>query len=394
MTDTPALQLNPPPFATDHALGILWDALPDARIVGGAVRDIVAGCPIADIDLATPQPPDAVVAALTAAGLRAVPTGLDHGTVTAVADGRGFEVTTLRRDLQTDGRHAVVAFTADWRQDAMRRDFTINALSMNRDGAVFDYFDGLLDLRAGRIQFVGNAAARIREDYLRTLRFFRFHARYGRIPPDPATIAALRAGIPGLAQLSIERVWTELYRILAAPRPAAAVGLMNELGILQAIAPEASHPQRLALLQDAQAPVDPILRLFGMMTTDPSDLARRLRLSNEDRDRLNRLWQAPVVRQDDDDATLRRRLADFKRADLIDRTWLDGDPAAATLRQRLAAMAQPVFLLEGRHVLALGHAPGPQVGQLLRAVRQWWLEHGCVAGKSDCEAELARRACT
>ena len=181
-----------------------------------------------------------VIKALTGAGIKVVPTGLAHGTVTAVVNGRGFEITTLRRDVETDGRHAVVAFTADWRQDASRRDFTINAMSMVRDGTVFDYFDGTADLAAGRVRFVGDPATRIAEDYLRILRFFRFYARYGRVPPDPATLAALQAGIPGLARLSVERVWDELRRILAAPDPSEAVVLMDRLGIWAAVLPEAS----------------------------------------------------------------------------------------------------------------------------------------------------------
>ncbi len=397
MSDTPLLRLPVPPFAADHALASIWDALPDARVVGGAVRDVLAERPVADIDLATPLPPDAVAAALAAAGLRVVPTGMAHGTLTAVVDGRGFEITTLRRDLETDGRHAVVAFTSDWRQDALRRDFTINALSMSRDGAIFDYFSGVADLRDGRVRFVGNANARIREDYLRTLRFFRFHARYGRMPPDANTRAALRAGVPGLARLSAERVWAELSRILAAPDPADAVAMMNDLGVLQAVAPEASQPDRLSALRDAGAPADPILRLAAILTGDPLPFARRLKLSNDERDRLTRLRATPAAHPLDDDAALRRLLADFDCADLIDRTWLEGDlaqvGAQAALRQRLAEMPQPMFPLEGRDVLALGIASGPRVGALLREVRQWWMQGGCVADRPACEAELARRAC-
>jgi poly(A) polymerase len=393
MTDAPALRLSPPPFATDRALASVWDALPDARVVGGAVRDAVAGRPVADIDLATSLPPDAIIAALDAAGLRSVPTGLDHGTITAVVDGRGFEITTLRRDLATDGRHAVVAFTADWREDAQRRDFTINALSMARDGAVFDYFGGLADLRDGRVRFVGDAAERIREDYLRVLRFFRFHARYGRLAPDPHTRAALRAGIPGLARLSPERIWAELSKIMAAPDPVEAMDLMAGLGVLAAIAPQLSRPDRLALLQDAGAPPDPILRLAAILPDQTLAFARRLKLSNDERDRLVRLQSVPAAAPTEDDAALRRKLADFRRADLIDRTWLDDGPGAPALRKRLTDMPQPAFPLEGRDVLALGVAPGPRIGNLLREVRQWWMDGGCVADWTACEAELARRTC-
>ena len=365
----------------DAALGRLWDALASARVVGGAVRDALAGRAVADIDLATPEAPEAVIAALTDAGLKVVPTGLAHGTVTAVVDGRGFEVTTLRRDIETDGRHAVVAFTADWRQDASRRDFSINSMSMARDGTLFDYFDGAADLAAGRIRFVGDPGARIAEDYLRILRFFRFYARFGSGTPEGATLDALRAGIPGLARLSIERVWSELRRILAAPDPAAAVRLMQRLGIWAAVAPEASAMARLDGL-----PPDPVLRLAAMLSGDGLALAMRLKLSNEDRERLVRLLATPRIAGDD--ADLRRLLADHQPADLLDRGWLDGDAEA---RRRLSGMARPVFPLEGRDVLALGVPAGPAVGVLLRAVRQWWLDAGCVPDRAACLAELARR---
>ncbi len=243
-------------------------------MVGGAVRDALAARAVVDIDLATPRPPADTMAALQQAGVKVVPTGLGHGTVTAVVDGRGFEITTLRRDVETDGRHAVVAFTEDWRLDASRRDFTINAMSMTRDGTLFDYFDGTADLQAGRVRFVGDPATRIAEDYLRILRFFRFYARYGCVSPDPATLDALRAGIPGLRRLSVERVWMELRRILAAPNPEEAVGLMARLGIWAAVLPEAQAVSRLAGL-----PADPVLRLAAMLTGDPLALATRLKLS-------------------------------------------------------------------------------------------------------------------
>ncbi|HBK06107.1 MAG TPA: CCA tRNA nucleotidyltransferase [Acetobacteraceae bacterium] len=367
---------------TDPGLGRVWDALPDARVVGGAVRDALAGRDVADFDLATPLPPDAVMAALTNAGVKVVPTGLAHGTVTAVVDGRPFEITTLRRDVETDGRRAVVAFTADWQLDASRRDFTINAMSMTRDGTVFDDFGGQADLKAGRVRFVGDPATRIAEDYLRILRFFRFLARYGRIAPDKATLQALRDGIPGLSRLSVERVWHELRRILAAPDPTEAVALMRTLGIWQAVVPEATGDARLAAL-----PADPLLRLAALLTGDPLGLATRLKLSNEDRDRLVRLAATPHV--GGTDADLRRLLADHLPQDLIDRTWLDGDEA---VRRRLSAMKRPVFPLEGRDVVALGVPAGPSVGALLRDVRQWWTDGGCVATRMACMTELARKA--
>ncbi len=393
MSEAPALRIDPPAFLAEPALAAVMAALPEARVVGGAVRDTLALREVREIDLATPRTPEQVTQALREAGLRAVPTGLAHGTVTAVSDGQGFEVTTLRRDVQTDGRRAVVAFTDDWRADAARRDFTINAMSLTRAGEVFDYFGGTADLRAGVLRFVGDPATRIAEDYLRILRYFRFLARYGNGPVDSAALAAIRAGVPGLARLSVERVWNELARLLAAPDPRPAVALMAEVGVLAAVVPEGADPARLARLVAAGAPADPLLRLAALLTGDPAGLAARLRLSAAERDRLAALRAMPVPRPGDDDATLRRLLADEAAGVLIERSWLAGDdtPQWAALRARLATMKRPVFPLEGRDVLALGEPEGPRVGALLRAVRQWWLDGGCIAGEEACRAELMRR---
>ena len=419
--DQPALLIAPPAFLAEPAFAALLAALPDARVVGGAVRDTLAGRPVADIDLGTKLPPAEVMAALRRAGIRAVPTGLGHGTVTAVLDplggqggalggGRSVEITTLRRDVATDGRHATVAFTDDWRQDAVRRDLTLNAMSMTRGGAVYDYFGGVADLRAGVLRFVGDPAQRIAEDFLRVLRYFRFFARYADRPPEllePSTLpepptlpdaavrAALRAGIGGLSTLSAERVWSELRRILGAPDPGAAVALMAELGVLPAVIPEGADPAALARLIAAGGPVDEVLRLAALLTGDVECFADRLRLSGAERQRLLDLRASPVARPEDDDAALRRLLADHDRAVLIDRTWLvpDGLGGGAqsgwvALRGRLAALPKPVFPLQGADVLALGVAPGPRVGVLLRAVRDWWVAGGCTAGVAACRAEL------
>lgn len=393
MTDLPALHILPPDFLSDPALAPVLAALPEARVAGGAVRDVLLGRPVADVDLATPRKPDAVIEALARAGIRAVPTGLDHGTVTAVSQGRGFEVTTLRRDVETDGRHAVVAFSTDWREDAARRDFTINALSLTRDGDVFDYFGGIADLRNGVLRFVGEPATRIAEDYLRILRFFRFLAQGAAHTADPAAVAAIRAGVPGLARLSAERVWHELSRILGAPDPGPAVSLMAKLRVLAAVLPEGADPSRLEHLLSGGAPADSLLRLAALLTGDPATVAERLRLSIAERDRLIALRTAPVADPAAGDASLRRLLAEHASETLIGRTWLAFGFGANwdALRQRLASMPRPVFPLEGRDVVALGVAPGPRIGALLRAVRAWWLNGGCTADASACRTELARR---
>jgi poly(A) polymerase/tRNA nucleotidyltransferase (CCA-adding enzyme) len=377
-------------FPDDPALGEVLAVLPGARLVGGCVRDAVLGITAADIDIATPMPPEEVSAALRRAGLKAVPTGIAHGTITAVARHRGFEVTTLRRDVRTDGRHAEVAWTDDWQADAARRDFTINAMSMTRDGEVFDYFAGLEDLRAGIVRFVGDPATRIAEDYLRVLRFFRFHARFGRGAPDPAALAAIEAAAGRLGLLSAERVWSELKRILAAPRPEAAIDLMDRLGVLRAVLPEAAAPLALP----AAAPADPLLRLAAILRGDAAALPDRLRLSGEERARLDLLRAGPAPRPEIDDDGLRRILADTPAPEaLIGRTWLAGGegPDWDRLRTRLAATEVPVFPLEGRDALALGMLPGPAVGRLLRDLRAWWMDGGCRADAAACRAELARR---
>jgi poly(A) polymerase/tRNA nucleotidyltransferase (CCA-adding enzyme) len=378
-----------PAFLADPALAAVLAVLPDARVVGGAVRDCLAGLAVTEIDLATALTPDSVTAALAAAGLRAVPTGLSHGTVTALSGGAGFEVTTLRRDVATDGRHAVVAFTDDWRADAARRDFTINAMSMARDGVVFDYFGGRADLAAGVVRFVGDPATRIAEDALRILRFFRFQARYGRGAPDAAALAAIQGGLSGLAILSAERVWGELRRILLAPDPAGSVTLMAATGVLAAVLPDGADPAALARLVAEGAPADALLRLTALSTGEPDAMAARLKLSGAERDRLAALRAGSLPAPDADDAALRRALADTETDVLIGRAWLAG-PSWAALRARLAATPRPVFPLEGRDVVALGVPEGPCVGALLRAARRWWLDGGCTADAAACRQELAR----
>ena len=391
MTDAPALRLDPlPAFLADPALRAVLAALPEARIVGGAVRDAVAGREVADVDLATPRRPEDVVAALRAAGLKAAPTGLDHGTVTAIAQHRGFEVTTLRRDVQTDGRHAVVVFTEDFAVDAARRDFTMNAMSMAADGCVFDYFGGIADLRAGRVRFVGDAATRIAEDYLRILRFFRFHARYGADAPDAEAVAAIRAGVPGLARLSAERIWSELKRILVTPDPCAAVALMRQTGVLAAVLPEGTAPDRLARLVAIGAPADPVLRLAALLGTDAeAGVAERLKLSNAEAGFLLAVRAGAALAPSAGEADVRRALAETRRDVLIGRVWLaGGDPG---LLARLATTSVPVFALHGRDLKAAGVPPGPAMGALLRDLRAWWMRGGCVADAEALRAELRRR---
>jgi poly(A) polymerase/tRNA nucleotidyltransferase (CCA-adding enzyme) len=369
----------------------IWAVLPEARIVGGAVRDSLVGCPISDVDFASPLRPDEVMARLRAARIKTVPTGLAHGTVTAVVGGQGIEITTLRRDVATDGRHATVAFTDDWREDASRRDFTINAMSAGPDGTVFDYFGGRADLAAGLVRFVGEAAARIEEDYLRIFRFFRFFARYGRGAADAEAVAAIAGLRAGVARLSAERVWSEVKKILAAARPLAAMTLMADTGVLEMVLPGA-RVAKLGALIGYGAPVDPILRVAALLGAGDTDFAARLKMSGEEAGLLAALLVPGGLDPAMGDDELRRALADGDKAVLIGRSWLaqDGRPGWDRLRARIAAMDVPVFPLLGRDVTALGLPPGPVVGEALAAVRAWWMGAGCLADRAACLGELRR----
>src|SRR5712692_5635137 len=290
-------RIAPQPWMQEPPTRALLDALAQAgiaaRFVGGVVRDALLGRPIADIDLATPSRPDEVSEALAKAGIKVVPTGIEHGTVTAVVPPRHYEITTLRRDVETFGRRARVAFDADWAADAARRDFTINAIYLDPDGTLHDPVGGLADLKAHRLRFVGDPATRIAEDVLRVLRYYRFTARFGDGPGhdrgDPAARAACRAAAPLLSTLSAERVAGELLRLLAVPDPLAALRMMDEDQVLAAILPEATRRDRLEKLVALEPKPDPVRRLAALVAVDANGatvMAERLRLSNAERDRL------------------------------------------------------------------------------------------------------------
>ena len=391
-------RIDPSPLLTLPGVARVLAALPGARIVGGAVRDLIAGRAVHDVDIATPLPPDVATAALAGAGLRVIPTGLAHGTVTALAEGASIEVTTLRRDVETDGRHAVVAFTEDFETDAARRDFTINAMSLSADGEIFDYFGGLADLAGGRVRFVGRPAERIAEDYLRILRYFRFQIRYGRLGPDAETRAALSAAAPRLATLSAERIWSEMRRILSIPDPRAGLTLMAALGILAVLLPEATPgwDTRLDRLIAVEAPAEPVLRLAVLIdrAAAAEPVAARWKLSGAERSELCALLAADPLPEDASGKAIRQALAETPREILIGRSFLrhPPGPAADHLRARIAAAAVPVFPLQGRDGLALGLQPGPALGAALAETRRWWLTRGCTDEADACRAELARVA--
>lgn len=398
MNDPPHATIAPPAFLSEPAPAAVLAALPGARVVGGPVRDAVAGTAAHDVDVAAPMPPDDIARRLAAAGLKVFETGLAHGTVTAVLGGVPVEVTALRRDVATDGRHAEVAWTTDWREDAARRDFTINAMSLDASGHLWDYFGGREDLAAGQVRFVGDPATRLREDYLRALRFFRFRARYGRGAPDAAALAAIRAAVPGLAaRIAPERIWMELKRLLSAPDPVESLALMRECGLLAAVLPEAAGFAPLGRLVERGAPLDPLLRLAALLPSAGSvpGLARRLRLSNEERERLHHVTgSADAPLPDSDKFPLRAWLAERPKDQAAGELWLaearDGRDRTA-LRAAVQAMERPVFPLLGRDLLELGVASGPAMGRLLAELRGWWIAGGAAADRDACLDEARRR---
>jgi poly(A) polymerase len=403
--EAPVARLTLPPALASGAAATVLAALPGARAVGGIVRDALAGRALHDIDIAAPLPPEAITERLRAAGMKVFETGLTHGTVTAVLGQQPVEVTSLRRDLVTDGRHAEVAWTTDWREDAARRDFTINAMSLAPDGALYDYFGGQADLAAGRVRFVGDPAVRLAEDYLRALRYFRFQARYGQEPPDPAAIAAIQAAVPGLAKLSAERVWSELKRLLAAPAPAVAIRLMAATGVLGAVLPEAIPPETAALTRvyAAGLPADDVLRLAVLLPPgscgQAARIAARLRLSAEERAGLvwlhDHLEGNPTLPGTDLDERRRWLFTRGDPATAVREAWLAEARAGrshASLRDWVAATPMPVLPVFGRDALTMGVPPGPRVGILLQRLGDWWLAEGCRPDRTACLAYLRELA--
>ncbi len=342
------------------------------RLVGGAVRDSLAGLPVKDVDLATCFAPDEVIHRLGAAGIKTVATGLAHGTVTAIVDSGGVEITTLRRDLETDGRRAKIAFSDDWREDAARRDFTINALYADiLTGEVFDYFGGAEDLRAGMVRFIGDPLKRIAEDHLRILRFFRFHARFGRGRPDTKSLDACGARANDLMALSRERIADELLKLLALPDPAPTIALMIERRVFAPILPEITSAKLLERLVGRERvcaiPGDPVRRLAAILPAEPERVravAARLKLSKRARKRLDSLAQ----RETQDVGEPRALAYWFGLEVAVDLLLLgDGDAAA------LDGWHPPTFPISGKDVIANGVVAGPQVADLLRKVEQHWV---------------------
>jgi poly(A) polymerase len=386
-----------------------------ALFVGGCVRDSLLGRDIGDVDIATALAPDIVSTRLQAAGVKVVPTGLAHGTVTAVTEGRHFEITTLRVDVDTDGRRATVAFTDDWVADAQRRDFTVNALFADSSGAIFDPVGGLADLKAGRVRFVGDAEQRIREDVLRLLRFFRFYAQFGSPPPDKEAIAACAKLADLLPTLSGERVAAEIFKLMATADPATTMTLMSANGVLPHLLPEAQEIDRLAALVTVEGIVeqaDPLRRLAAGLKVDTAGadaIADRFRLSNADRARLRAL-AVVAKRFDREMSEENRRVALYRLGpdgwrDRVLVDWAEevalGMPqdrhvtdAWRELYNLPDKWTPPAFPLQGHDVLELGIEAGPAVGRHLGEVEEWWIASGFAAGREACLAKLREIAGT
>jgi poly(A) polymerase len=360
-----------------------------SRFVGGCVRNTLMGREVDDIDIATQLTPDQVADICVKAGFAAHPTGIEHGTVTVVVQHKPFEVTTLRRDVSTDGRRATVAFTESWEEDAQRRDFRINALYADAHGAIQDPTGGGLDdARAGRVIFIGDARARIREDYLRILRFFRFNAWYAKTPIDPKGLEACADLVAGLDSLSVERIWKEVKKLLAAPDPRAAWEGMKAISARARALPEMANETRLDALctleADLMLPVDAMTRVAAALTDQEAarTLARRLKLSNEERDRLVAALGA------DAKITSYMSLREMRRAiykignqafrDRVMLAWADARGEKAQSWRALLAHAQmwtpPKLPLSGDDVMAAGVPAGPKVGAVMREVEAWWID--------------------
>ena len=354
-------------FCAEHSLPI--------RFVGGCVRDSVIGREVGDIDVATSATPHQVLEAAARSPFKAIPTGLAHGTVTLVVHGRAFEVTTLRMDTACDGRHARVQFTDDWEVDAMRRDFTFNALMLSPDGTLYDYTGGIQDVCEGRVRFIGEASERIAEDYLRILRFFRFYATYGKIPLDGATISALADNAPYLTRLSVERIAQEMRKLLAASSPVAALILMREAGVLNVLCPDAT-PDIAALSQliALEHAPDMLLRLHVLYPLDAIRFATHWRFSNAQQRALNTLASASPITNAHE---LRLALYRHSRAIVIATLERDAALSHENMNQEWAALAQhaliPVFPMNGSMLLELGAPPGHALGHTLKRLEAAWI---------------------
>ncbi len=406
---------------SDPALGRVFALLNadggEGRVVGGAVRNSLMGLAVADIDIATTLLPEAVIERAAKAGIKAVPTGIAHGTVTLVIDGRPFEVTTLRTDVETDGRHAKVAFSTDWQSDAERRDLTINALYANAAGEVIDLVGGLDDIEKRNIRFIGDAATRIEEDYLRILRFFRFFAWYGSGRPDAEGLKASSVARSKLKTLSAERVWSELRKLLSAKDPGRALLWMRQVAVLTEILPETEKwgidaiPALVATEKALGWAPDPLLRLAAIVPPDVARLevlAARLKLSNAEAAYFKSWAKAAPVNDEISAGGFERLLyrngtdgiiVRLKLALGVARGKAEGSFEEMSRSARLSKLLdhaliwkKPQFPLNGGDVMAAGVPTGPKVGEILSALENQWVEEGFGPDRAALLARLSEIA--
>lgn len=396
-------------------LAVLSEGGEEARIAGGAVRNTLLGEPVADIDIATTTLPDETIRRGEAAGFRAVPTGAEHGTITLVVAGHPYEVTTLRADIETDGRRAKVRFGRDWQADAERRDFTINGLYAEADGTVVDLVGGIADIESRTIRFIGDAERRIREDFLRILRFFRFFAWYGKGRPDAGGLKACARLKDGLEDLSAERVWSELRKLLSAPDPSRALLWMRQSGVLTKILPESEkwgidtiHPLTGAE-RDLGWLADPMLRLEAIVPPDAermAALAERLKLSKAEAARLADWASATPLAASASDLALRQALYRGSPGGIRDRLSLSLVAARARavsdtnalleagaygrLRKIALTWQKPALPLKGADLAAMGMPPGPEIGKLMRTLEDAWIESGFLLTREALLAQAGK----
>ena len=355
------------------------------RIAGGAVRNALMKSPINDVDLATTLSPSDVMQLARGAGFGVHPTGIEHGTVTVVNRAATFEVTTLRRDIETDGRHAVVLFTKSFEEDAARRDFTINALYCDASGKVYDFTDGYTDIRRKRIKFVGVASRRIEEDYLRILRFFRFHAAYGKGRPDPKGLAACKKLRKGLVQISAERLRQELLKLLVAQGAVAALQAMAKVGVLKQIIPHTDDWRVIKRL-----PTDDILRLMGL-AREPKNLKEKLRLSNAEADRIEAAVAAPHITpslSEKERRAMLYRVGAQAWRDSVSLAWARSRASMMDIKwKKLLRMAdrweKPVLPLTGKDLLSAGFQAGPDMGAALQQAEDYWIANDFSSTRED-----------
>lgn len=390
--------MHPSEQSALHLIEILAKAGHETRFVGGAVRDALLGLKVAEVDLATTAHPDMVTKVLEAAGIKVVPTGIAHGTVTAVVAGKGIEITTLRRDVATDGRHATVQYTDDWQEDAARRDFTMNAMSRDAAGKIYDYFGGLEDAKAGCIKFVGDAAERMKEDALRLLRYFRFYAWLGKTQPDDATLHAIEAAAPTLKNLSRERVWKEVKKLLCAPNPSDSWMLMLKHNVVREFFPEGKNLKTLCNLISYEharlvgKDANPLLRLAALLdgeNIDAAALKNRFALSGDETQKLGQFLKNPLFSQGGVSLptlsfALHRYGLDLTEEFLVLNMACGAQFNWESARDMLENWQPKTFPLKGEDLLVMGLPPGPRVGEILHNVEAWWVAQNFVPDHAAC----------